>query len=335
MLMGSSAEAGVVFVIAAGAALAASFVLISRLERLAGTWGLSEAMLGLVVALAADAPEITSAVTASIRGQAVIGSGVVLGSNVFNLAALLGLGAIVAGRIRFHRSVVILDGASAIWVAVLAVAVLSKVLSAGEGLALVAVVIGPLLVVAASPERGLCMLHLPSRVASWLGRSVAEEEGDLTPAIHSRRRGRWDVAVGAVSVAVVVGASAVTERSAATLGDRFDLSPLVVGGVVLAAVTSLPNAVGAVYLASRGRGAAVLSEAVNSNMLNVTVGLLVPGMFVGLGAAGEQGLLVASWYAAATVLSVALAFVGSGLSRFSGAAIVLGYLGFVVVAAMR
>ncbi|MHB1818741.1 MAG: ABC transporter permease [Streptosporangiaceae bacterium] len=37
---------------------------------------------------------------------------------------------------------------------------------------------------------------------------------------------------------------------------------------MLAAVTSLPNAVAAVYLARRGRGAATLSTALNSNTLN-------------------------------------------------------------------
>jgi len=44
--------------------LAASWLLVSRLERLGERAGLSEAWLGLVAALAADAPEITSAVTA-------------------------------------------------------------------------------------------------------------------------------------------------------------------------------------------------------------------------------------------------------------------------------
>ena len=81
----------------------ASALLVSRLERLAGRWQLTEATLGLVVALAADSPEITSAITASAHGQANIGAGVVLGSNVFNLAALLGLGAIVARRVQLHR----------------------------------------------------------------------------------------------------------------------------------------------------------------------------------------------------------------------------------------
>ena len=41
-------------------ALGASFLLVSRLERLAARMRLSEAALGLVVALAADSPEITS-----------------------------------------------------------------------------------------------------------------------------------------------------------------------------------------------------------------------------------------------------------------------------------
>ena len=90
--------------------LAASWLLVSRLERLAERAGFSEAWLGLVAALAADAPEITSAVTALSRGQASVGAGVVIGSNVFNLAALLGLAAVVAGQVAFHRRVVLLAG---------------------------------------------------------------------------------------------------------------------------------------------------------------------------------------------------------------------------------
>ena len=46
-----------------------------------------------------------------------------MGSNVFNLAALLGLGAVVAGRISLHRRVVILEGATATWVAAVTVMV--------------------------------------------------------------------------------------------------------------------------------------------------------------------------------------------------------------------
>ena len=84
------------FCVGVVASLAASWLLVTRLERLGERAGFSEAWLGLVAALAADAPEITSSVVALARGQASVGAGVVIGSNVFNLAALLGLAAAAA-----------------------------------------------------------------------------------------------------------------------------------------------------------------------------------------------------------------------------------------------
>jgi cation:H+ antiporter len=132
---------------------------------------------------------------------------------------------------------------------------------------------------------------------------------------------------------VVVTASTIMERSAQILGRRFHLSSLVVGGLVLAGVTSLPNAVGAVYLAAKGRGAAVLSEAMNSNMLNVLVGFLLPGIFLGLGGSTPQGELVAFWYAGLTIVCLLMAFAGRGLDRRAGLIIVVGYAAFVAVAA--
>jgi cation:H+ antiporter len=328
----SASAAGVVFPVAAAVALGASFVLVSRLERLASRWHLSEAMLGVVVALAADTPEITSAVTASAHGQGAISAGVVLGSNAFNLAALLGLGALVASRIRLHRRVVLFEGTTGTWVAVVTVVVVLTRLAPGLGLALVLGVVGPYLLISASSTEGLRRRGVPTRAARWLGRAVTEEEQELTPGIHPFPPGRLDGMVAIVSVAIVVGASIVMERTAEKLGHHLGLSKLVIGGVILAAVTSLPNAVGAVYLSARGRGAAVLSEAMNSNMINVVVGLLLPAIFFGLGAAGGDGRLVTVWYAALTVISLALAFAGKGLSRVTGTAIVAAYAAFVLVA---
>jgi cation:H+ antiporter len=94
---GTPLLAEVVFGPAVLVSLGASAILVTRLERLAGRFDLPEALLGLIVALAADAPEVTSAVSAVASGQRNIGTGVILGSNAFNLAALLGLSAIVAG----------------------------------------------------------------------------------------------------------------------------------------------------------------------------------------------------------------------------------------------
>jgi cation:H+ antiporter len=316
------------FVVGAAVSLAASWLLVSRLERLGERAGFSEAWLGLVAALAADAPEITSAVTALARGQATVGAGVIIGSNVFNLAALLGLAAVVAGRIAFHRRVVLLGGVPAVWVAAVTVLTVTM-LAPVAGLALTVAVLGPYVAVLGIRRARLERLRLPARWTRWLVVAIHEEEDELAEAVRPRP-GTWrDAVAGAGALAAVVGASTVMEVAATTAGHRYGVADIVTGGLVLAIVTSLPNAVAAVYLARRGRGAAVLSIALNSNAINIVAGLLIPASIAGLGPGSGQGTLVAAWYAGLTVLALALAYRGRGLGRGAGAVIIAGYLAFV------
>ena len=269
--------------------LAASWLLVCRLERLGERAGFSEAWLGLVAALAADAPEITSAVTALSRGQASVGAGVIIGSNVFNLAALLGLAAVVAGWIGFHRRVVVLAGVPAVWVAAVCLLTVAAVVAPAAGLALAAVVLVPYVAVLGMRRARMERLRLPARWVRWLVAAVHEEETELAEAIRPRR-GTWRDAIAAAGALIaVVGASTVMEVAATALGRRYAVADIVTGGLVLAVVTSLPNAVSAVYLARRGRGAAVLSIALNSNAINVVAGLLIPACLAGLGPRSGPG----------------------------------------------
>jgi len=317
---------------AAGVAvsLTASWLLVSRLERLAERAGFSEGWLGLVAALAADAPEITAAVTALAHGQAIVGAGVVVGSNVFNLAALLGLAAVAAGRIALHRRVVLLAGVPAVWIAGSCLLVMAAVVPPAAGLALTAAVLVPYVALLGMRRAQIGRLRLPGTWTRWLTVAVHEEETELAEAIRPRR-GTWrDGFEAAVALAAVVAASTAMEQTATALGGRYGMADIVTGGLVLAVVTSLPNAVTAVYQARRGRGAAVLSTALNSNAINVAAGLLVPASLTGLGARSGQDMLVAAWYAGLTVLALALAYRGRGLTRIPGAAIIAGYLVFVI-----
>ncbi len=317
------------FVLGAAASLATSWVLVVRLERVGGRLGLSEALLGMVAALAADAPEITASVTALSHHQETIGAGVVIGSNVFNLAALLGLGAVVAGRIGLHRRVVLLGGAIAVTVSVVCFLCVAGVLSPDLALAVSLVVLISYLALLAAPRRILQRLHTPRRWMSWLRLAIAEEEMELEVAIHPRRGTRGDVLTAAGALVVVVVASVGMERGASSLGQRFGIAEIVIGGLVLAAVTSLPNAVAAVYLAKRGRGAAALSTALNSNTINVVAGLLIPATVIGLARPSGSGYVIAGWYVGLTVVTLGLAYAGRGLSRASGWLIIGGYVLFV------
>jgi cation:H+ antiporter len=321
----TTALAAVTFVAGSACSLAAAWVLVSRIERTGNRLGFTEAMLGLVAAVAADAPEITSAVSALLGHQPEIGSGVVVGSNVFNLAALVGLGAVVAGSVVLHRRAVVLTGAISLWIAAVCVATVCGVLPVGVAVALVFAVLVPYAALAASRRT-----HAGGgRVRCWLRSAMTDEELELKVA-HAPGAHRGDLAVGLGALVVVVVASVAMERAASTLGTRLDVPAIVTGAVVLAAVTSLPNAVAAVYLARRGRGAAMLSTALNSNALNVAFGLLLPAAFVGLGPVTGQQVMISVWYAGLTAVVLVCAYRFEGLRRGIGILILLAYAVFAV-----
>lgn len=319
----------VLFGLAALLSLRTGWLLVSRLERVAGRLGLTEGLLGMVAALAADAPELTASVSAMASHQSHIGAGVVIGSNVFNLAALLGLSAAVAARIDLHRRVVVMEGAVAIWIAAMCLLVIIGALPAWAGLFLVLAILVPYLVLLGVPHGRLERLRLPPAWLGWIGTAINESEVELEVAFHHPAGQRRDVLEALALTVIVVGASVAMEQTGARIGGRLHWPEEITGGLVLAAVTSIPNAVAAVYLARRGRGAATLSTAMNSNALNVAAGLMIPGVIVGLGSPTAAGIFTAAGYLAITCGVLLFAHRSAGLRRVHGVGIICAYLAFV------
>src|SRR3954462_5967663 len=97
------------FVASIALMLLASAVFARRLDHIGLRLGLPEALLGLLTALAADAPELAAPVTALPAGRHAVAVGVVVGASAFNLAAMLGLSAVVTGRIRVRHETLELE----------------------------------------------------------------------------------------------------------------------------------------------------------------------------------------------------------------------------------
>jgi cation:H+ antiporter len=329
----SSAIYGLLFVAGTSVSLLAGWQLVAALERVGGRVGLSEGALGMLAALAADAPEITAAVSALAAGNHHVGAGVVIGSNLFNLASLIGVAGIVGGFIALDRRVVRFAGVIAAWVALMALAAATGALSPALTLALSLIVFVPYIaVLTLSPER-LDRLARHDRVRGALAGAVIAEETEMQLGNESRR-GRathFDALLALGLTLLVVLASVVMERSATTLGTRAQVPAIVVGALALAAVTSLPNAVAGVYLARRGRGAAVLSTSLNSNSINVIAGLLIPTTILGIGPASSATTYVAAAALLMTLFTLAVCHVRGGITRAGGWLVVGFYAAFVAV----
>ena len=286
--------------------LAASELLARGLTRLGTKMGFSEGLLGLLAALGADSPELSSAVVAILAGAGNVGVGVVVGSNLFNLAALLGLSAIVARGVMIRRGPLILDAA------------VGLLMLAAAGV-MVAGLISPVVAVLFAIPLAVVYVLIVSR--------PAPVDDDLPAA----RKGSWlPVALLPVAVAGVVGGSFVMVHEALLAQPWLHLSDAVLGSLVLAALTSLPNLWVALHFARTNRGTALFSAAMNSNSINLVGGLMVPALFFGLGAA-HGSLPYFTWLIVLTLLAVLAPLARGRLSPAVGGLIIAIYLVFAAL----
>ena len=323
------------FVASLALTLAATVVFARWLDRCSEALGVSEGLHGVLTALGADAPEIATAVAALVSSHAKIGVGVVIGSNVFNIAALLGLSAVVAGRVRIHRHGLLLNGGVALAVTALAAALVLGAVGAVVATLLLALVLVPYVILLSVRPVRLQRLVPTAPARAFLAAAVREEVLDLRTGEVTPKASRRDAAVLATTLAVVVLGSVGMVRAAEDLGRRYGVSDIIVGTLVLAALTSLPNLLTAVRLALHGRGAATVSEALNSNSLNVLAGIALPALAISLGPASGLVTFSVWWLVGMTIVAIALTYTEGGLRRAEGGVIVGLYVAFAAVMATR
>jgi cation:H+ antiporter len=122
-------------------------------------------------------------------------------------------------------------------------------------------------------------------------------------------------------------------ESALTLAGRWSVPDAVVGTLILAGLTSIPNAYTGIRLGRAGRGAALVSETMNSNTINLVGGVAIPALFVTLPAAHAGVRIGMGWLLGMTVLSLVFVWRG-GRGRVVGVALLALYAAFIAVQAV-
>jgi cation:H+ antiporter len=296
------------FSLSAVVTLAAAAYFADKLDHVGPRIGLPESAVGLLTAVAADTPEIASAISALVSGNKQASLGVVLGSNVFNLAAMIGLSAVLAGSVVIGRRALSLEGLASLLSLAIAAALILGAVSALVALVCLLAVVVPYVVVA---------LRRPHEQHGQ-PRHV-EGEALLRP-----------ILLLLPAVALIVAGSYGMVRAALSLADRWNVSGTITGLLVLAVVTSLPNAFTAVRLGLAGRGEALVTETLASNTINLIGGVLLPALFVGLASATASVKFDLAWLAGMTILALVLLVPARGLGRVGGWLLIALYLAFVI-----
>ena len=314
------------FVVSLAVTLLAARLFARRLDRLGVRLGFPEALIGLLTALAADGPEISSALFALVKGANDVGVGVIVGSNTFNLAAMLGVSGILAGSVWVSRPVLALEGTTAVAITLIAVAVLFGWVAPVFAVVLAACVLVPYVTFLLRARRS-ASVPPPSAPAQRRGGIAAYIERVRRPSAEDPTHHLLALIV--IDVALIVAASAGMVQAVLSLGEHWHVSRAALGVLVLAPLTSIPNALTGVRLGIARRSTALVGEAFNSNTINLAAGVVVPSLVVTFGALTATAETQLLWLVAMTAIALFMLARPRGVSRPQAWLLIALYGGFV------
>ncbi|MDX1631692.1 MAG: calcium/sodium antiporter [Thermoanaerobaculia bacterium] len=274
---------------------------------IAQRFGMSSLVVGLtVVAFATSAPELAASLTAALTGAPDIAVGNVLGSNVANLALILGVAAL-ARPIPVAASFV--KGEIPVMIVVtllLAPMLLDDLIGRGEGV---------LLLLVLALYLGFLLVQKSRTGGAGVSESLQESPLPLRRAI---------LAVGLGGLGLVVGAKLLI-TGAVEIAQSFGISDRVIGLTLVALGTSLPELASSLVAARHGEGDIVLGNIIGSNVFNVacilgTTAVVIPIPAVDPGTPHDLAVVVG--------LSIALPLLllpNGRLGRVAGGLLLLAY----------
>lgn len=298
--------------------LAGAEALVRGASALALRLGITPLVVGLtVVAIGTSSPELVVSVQAALAGQGGVALGNVVGSNIANLALIVGLATVLTPMtidpklVRHDMPVMLVS------MAILVVFLLDGALERWEG--------GVLLVGAVLyTVEGIATSRREVRAAR-AAQVLPEVEAALVEANAGFKRHILFV-VGGVAL-LVYGAELLLD-GAVSLATRLGVSEAVVGLTLVALGTSLPELATTVVAARRGEGEIALGNAVGSNIFNVfsvlgPAALAAPIAAVGVGA-DVLGIMVG-----VSLLTLLFLVTGGRTRRWEGGVLLLSYGGYL------
>jgi cation:H+ antiporter len=308
---------GLVLLAVGGEALLRGAVGLATLLRL------TPAVIGLtVVAAGTSFPELAVSLLAALRGSTEVAVANVVGSNILNIAFILGLCAVVqplgisGNTIRLEYPVLVL-------VTLLCLAVCDH----------------------GSVHRLDAVLFLAvyagftAYMVSLVRKQMSEEEekefrgevAELARPAARKPRAWLSVLFVIAGAALLAGGASATVTGAEDVALRLGLSPRVVGLTIVAGGTSLPEVVTSLVSSLRGRDDVAIGNVIGSNLFNILGILGISALIAPLPI--PQAVIDSDnwWMLGVTLLLFPLMFTGRRVNRLEGAVLLVAYGSYLAV----
>lgn len=233
---------------------------------LAKNLGVTPLVIGMtILAMGSSAPEMMVSATAALDGKTDTAVGNVLGSNIANIALILGITALIkplsiSSEI-IRRELPLMMGVTLI----AGVLLWDSHLGFFEGVLLVVLFVAFL----------LAMLRI-SRNAKATGGDplVEEQESDIPDGVSNPKAVMWTL----IGLVLLPYAASMLVDSAVTIAKYFGMSDLVIGLTIIAIGTSLPELAASVASLFKGEDDMAVGNIIGSNVFNILAVMGIPGL---------------------------------------------------------
>lgn len=243
-----------IFVVSLGALLKASDWFVDSAEAIGLSWGVSPFIIGVtIVAFGTSLPELATSIAAVLAGQSEIVVGNVVGSNITNIAMVLGISAIVAKNIKLDNDLWQID-MSFLWASAFLFwfMIYDAHLSVFECILMLACL-------------GVFLAY-----SFGSGQKASKEDRPVATAKHYGL-----LVLGGV---LIYFSANYTIYAVTEISTILQIPPKIIALSAVAIGTSLPEVVVSVSAARRGKAGIAIGNVLGSNVFNTFVVMGVPGL---------------------------------------------------------
>ncbi|MFN0126657.1 MAG: calcium/sodium antiporter [Verrucomicrobiales bacterium] len=293
--------------------------LVKGASSLAIRLGMTPLVAGLtVVAFGTSSPELVVSLVASLNGAGDIALGNVIGSNIFNIAAILGLTAVIVPLkvefqlLKFDTPFMIAVSGLFLWF------FRDRSISLME-----AVLLFALIIVYVAVNIRLAKKQVTPAIAEEF------DQGLAALATQAQAPAWKSLLLIGIGLAVLILGSRVFVIGAVNIARGFMISEAIIGLTIVAAGTSLPELASSLVAALRQQADIAIGNIVGSNIFNLLGILGLSGMLAGpLQGPGITFVDIGVMLGFSAML-LPMLWTGFRVSRWEGAALLIGYGGYL------
>lgn len=301
--------------------------------------GISQIILGVTAsAIGTSLPEFGSAMIAIFSGNPDIGVGVVIGSNIWNIAGILGISSLTAGYIYVKQEELKRDGLMTLLTAVILLIfmILFNDITRVVGVILVVVYIVYLYILIRSqrdksnPENSGGDEHSKESKSNVISDTQGKGQIQVEEVIGSGRSRNKNIMISLAGLAGLIIGSRLLVYSGVEIGALTGVPQIIMGLFALAIGTSMPELVVTLRSAMKKMHSLSIGTVLGSNIFNILIGIGIPSLFMNIPVDKLAVSFDAPVMIGVTALLILLSYRKSKLSRIGGAVLVSVYVVYII-----